>query len=982
MKKFLTTIIVIIIAVSLGFGVFYLVKDNEVISLKTASLYKNVNENFSVGLDLEDPNSYTKYEVYSTNEDVVKVVSDKVEIAGNTATGEFTAVSGGVAKIVFKTNNAKFRNVTCDVIVCDGSMAYPFRISTAEDLAKIGNDSLYTLDKCYELTNNIDLGTITDIANGEIWEPLGEFKGLFNGKGYTIENLVIGGTVSYAGLFSTISSVAKVENVRFSDVVINATGSANQFVGTVAGVNHGAIERIEVKNVTIDSSNSNAIIGGVVGNNQSTKVATSKIIATVNRASAVLATGENVQGTIGGVAGKNHGGKIYFAYARGLADIATGSIAGGITAVNEVLENEIGASVQECYSTISFNEITGRTVGAIIGKTIDSTSVKQNVVAGTYYVGEDLKGVSNLTDENYKSTKVDEATLKDVSKLISASVSTSKIVIDGGVYKIEVDESVQPVLYYWNTGVWYTKSGENDGYLMISFDDQDVLPAISAKNEEVKKISSATELRDSLLNNLGGTFLIDGEIDFSVIDWTPIGTEETPFTGSIYGINNAVIKNLTVTNTDGYAGLFGYVKSAIIDGLSFQNANITGKYAGVVAGYNNGQIQNFSITNSVVTATLGGGAVAGKNDGIIYGYSNANSLNDVTKAGLVLSTQVVGNASASIGGVAGVNHGSIIGHNSRIIVEDVTVKSASDNNKKMGGVVGENYGAIGKVNVGSSTKKVTISNDGKSGNYIAGGVTGYTSGNISQVAVTVSIDAGVNKGTYVGGVAGQVQFNSKGNSIKSSTVEGSSLKGYKVGGVVATLNTSYNVDIEISVNYLKYLGSDITTVDNLDSLIENPEIKGVSVISTKTYGNYTAGAICELTKGVATDIYIDVELRGSENAGIVYQIGYVPNGNKGGQGGLVNNVVSIATGKAGKSYATSKNEIHKQPLASKRNCGFVVNYHYLTDKGLQNQTHNGIPFINPHMGLNEKGMKKASNWSFLGTSNWDVKEGDIPTLLV
>ena len=113
MKKFLVTLIVIILAVSIGFGVFYLVRDDEVISLKTASLFKDVGEKFEVSLDMKNANSYTTVQVSTSDEGVVKLSDSKVSKKNGKATGSFEAIKGGNAKITFKTNNAKFRNITC-----------------------------------------------------------------------------------------------------------------------------------------------------------------------------------------------------------------------------------------------------------------------------------------------------------------------------------------------------------------------------------------------------------------------------------------------------------------------------------------------------------------------------------------------------------------------------------------------------------------------------------------------------------------------------------------------------------------------------------------------------------------------------------------------------------------------------------------------------------------------------------------------------
>lgn len=984
MKKFLTTIIVIIIAVSLGFGVFYLVKDNEVISIKTASLYKNVNEKFSLGLDLQDPNSYTKVEVYSTDENVLKVTSEKVEIDGNTATGEFEAVAGGVAKIVFKTNNVKFRNVTCDVIVCDGSISYPFRIFTAEDLAKIGNDPVYTLDKCYELANDIDLGTMLDINAGDYWTPLGEYNGSFNGMGYTIENLVLGSSHTNNGLFSKISKNGKVENVRFSNVVVKSVGGNEQNMGAVAGINNGSIERIEVKSINITCDNPNAVIGGVVGQNE-TKIGVNNSVslAQIDRASAIISGTDACRGTIGGVAGKNIGGKIVLSYSRGAIKAGTNSIIGGIVGLNKFAQgasgNKAGAMLQEGYSTLDITKessVTGQVIGGVVGKTEDSsaTAEKVNKISGMYYESETLQGVGNEEDIQHCVMKTGETNgiLTDLSTLVSAVYGKYSYNVD-----LEKWEETDKKAYLWNTEVWETKVGENDGYPVINFKDVDFMLQTGI-NGTPTIIENVSEFADKINADLNGTFIINSVIDLSGIDWEPIGTESAPFTGRIYGFSNSLIKGLTVSGME-RVGLFGYVgKGAIIDGLSFEGATVSGDYAGIIAGVNYGQIQNFSFKlNCSVTANKSGGAVAGINHGIIYGYSDVNSINNLIVNGSIESCEIITGASgANLGGVAGENHGTIKSFDtSKVIsVKGVTLKDRNGATN-LGGVAGINHGNIERVVVEGVT--TTYSNSAKATSV--GGVAGYNDGNIAIATVN-----GVTlSGQYVGGIAGQVFFGEKGKAVSACKVNNTSITGDFAGGITASLNVGYSVNINISVNYLKILSADITTVTNLDTLLEKPEITNVMVKDTSLMGGQTGGIVSSLAKGIISDAYVNVNLRGSQNAGIAYSIGYKATDGSCGEGGLISNVVAVVKGVSGVSYSSSANQIHKQPIPKSRNAGFIVNYHFFdVENNLKHQTHSGIPFINPHMGLNEDAMKSAKNWEFLSVNRWIVKDGETPRLYI
>ena len=126
MKKFLVYLLVIILTVSTGFAIFYLVRDNEVISISTASIYRDKGESFVLDIEHTNKKNNTEINVTSSDEDVVKGEYDE-------KSGQFKAIamSGGVSIINVRTSNVKFRNLACDVIVGDGSIEYPYYISTA-----------------------------------------------------------------------------------------------------------------------------------------------------------------------------------------------------------------------------------------------------------------------------------------------------------------------------------------------------------------------------------------------------------------------------------------------------------------------------------------------------------------------------------------------------------------------------------------------------------------------------------------------------------------------------------------------------------------------------------------------------------------------------------------------------------------------------------------------------------------------------------
>lgn len=415
MKKFLVYLLVIILTVSLGFGIFYLVRDNEIISISSASIYKDAGESFTLDIDHQNKKSYTEITVTSSDDSIVKGEYD----AKN---GQFkaTAVSGGVARINIRTSNAKFRNLWCDVIVGDGTVETPYYISTAEQLASIGMGAgdgegafkgstqfkpeyeRYKSNMCYKLVADIDTSTV----NKGYWVPLQNFNGRFDGNGLTISNIYID-AVGYktalgdnadvrhdtnkpAGLFATVGADAVVYNFKVSNY--SAVGTYSDF-GVISATNYGTIERIEVKDAYC--SVKSAVFGGIAGRNITTEKEVVKkdekgnetqnferILARIDRTSVNnLTLGQKtttdasgntttsilgVSGTVGGITGVNNGGRVVYSYVRGTvyfgssADVIFGGVIGQNYAIkdlhydtNDKTESEFeGAGVRDCYSDL------------------------------------------------------------------------------------------------------------------------------------------------------------------------------------------------------------------------------------------------------------------------------------------------------------------------------------------------------------------------------------------------------------------------------------------------------------------------------------------------------------------------------------------------------------------------------------------------------------------------------------------------------
>jgi len=123
-----------------------------------------------------------------------------------------------------------------------GTTADPYIIKTPEDLNQVRNYP----SKCFKLGNDIDLG-VYPFNTGNGWDPIDNFKGVFDGNGHSIKNLFINRPSEYdCGLFGLIQfdSCGQVTIKNFCLFNVNITGFDN--VGGVLGqVTKPTISRVQ-----------------------------------------------------------------------------------------------------------------------------------------------------------------------------------------------------------------------------------------------------------------------------------------------------------------------------------------------------------------------------------------------------------------------------------------------------------------------------------------------------------------------------------------------------------------------------------------------------------------------------------------------------------------------------------------------------------------------------------------------------------------
>ena len=87
----------------------------------------------------------------------------------------------------------------------------------------------------------------------------------------------------------------------------------------------------------------------------------------------------------------------------------------------------------------------------------------------------------------------------------------------------------------------------------------------------------------AIANDLSGKYVLANDISLSG-EWTPLGTENEPFTGTLDGAGHT-IKGLSITSGADNVGFFGFTEGATVKNVRFTGAKVLGnKQVGILAG--------------------------------------------------------------------------------------------------------------------------------------------------------------------------------------------------------------------------------------------------------------------------------------------------------------------------------------------------------------------------------------------------------------
>jgi hypothetical protein len=306
--------------------------------------------------------------------------------------------------------------------------------------------------------------------------------------------------------------------------------------------------------------------------------------------------------------------------------------------------------------------------------------------------------------------------------------------------------------------------------------------------------------------------------------WVPIGDSLNSFTGTFDG-NGFAISGVYINSTNGYQGLFGYVKNIIGSSKTIKNLGVNasyikgGKFVGGIAGLSEGKIIN-SYSGAVVEGSYYVGGLVGRNYGgtvssshsasIVTGKENVGGLVGNSEGMMGLSASNVSDC-YSTGTIKGERRvGGLIGMNALSYVSNSYSASIVEGKGLAGGLIGYNL----QSNVSKSHSAGKVIGDSVIGGFVGDNLNAIINNSYSSSEVKGIDHVGGFAGrNYVGGtisnnysigeakgdslVGGLVGFNwgNINNSYSNSTVKGRTWVGGFAGLSIGTISNSYSAGI-------------------------------------------------------------------------------------------------------------------------------------------------------------------------------------------
>lgn len=189
--------------------------------------------------------------------------------------------------------------------------------NTNQFINLMSNLDVNTQKLYYELVDDLNFYGLYYKMIGELNDKSKQFKGVFDGNGFTISNVTLN-TDEYIGLFACNKGTIKNLNVKLCYLGLNSNDKENSYAGIICAKNEGIIEnchveecKLEVKskgNNLLKGKTINTFVGGIAGESKK-EINYSSVINTKISAESIKKIGDarksnNINNIkIGGIAG-------------------------------------------------------------------------------------------------------------------------------------------------------------------------------------------------------------------------------------------------------------------------------------------------------------------------------------------------------------------------------------------------------------------------------------------------------------------------------------------------------------------------------------------------------------------------------------------------------------------------------------------------------------------------------------------------------
>ena len=613
----------------------------------------------------------------------------------------------------------------------------------------------------FALGTNIDATTTSSWNAGQGFSPIGTnanpFNGSFDGLGHTISNLSITRNMYYVGLFGEVGSTGIVRNTGMLGGSVHGGG---YYDGILAGRNFGSISDSYTTGSLTGTSNS---IGGLVGGNNGT-VSNSYSTATIGGAN-----------NTGGLVGINYG-SISNSY-------ATGAVAGGYD-VGGLLGFNRSGTATNVYSTGAVNGIAN--IGGLAGQ--NNGTVSNSYAAGNAHgTGATIAG---LVGNNY-GTVSDSYALGRVTGSSNLNGVANGGTVNNSFWNITTSglatsargtglttSQMQTADNFTGFGFTTTPGSAGNAWVMVDIDGGfnnaggyvggqhynsvpgATFPMLTSEYSTV--IVNAHQLQLVALAP-GASYTLAANIDASATALGGAsGGDVWSTTGGFFPIGTGQM--------GGFTGSF--------DGLGHTISNLTMAwpaelaYVGLFGNAQPGSIiKNVGlIAASVTVIGVSGFSQPANGTGALVG-TNQGSISNSYATGTV-------SGSSYVGGLVGNNYGAL--SNASISNSHATV--AVSGTSRVGGLTGGNYGSEGSITNSYATGAVV-------GSSTAGGLVGWNNASIANSYATGNVSDGMGTG-IIGGLVGN-NYGSIANSYATGTATGNINVGGLVGANSGSIANAY-----------------------------------------------------------------------------------------------------------------------------------------------------------------------------------------------